>query len=178
MVTACFPVPESFAKGPAIKTPQQFEKLKRAHLNSISASELSSMSPVAFINLLKGSGEAKCGVTIETTTDKPTIDARHWITKKDLVVLASKLDSKVPCKAIQPVFSSYIGTGTSTEGREAGYIILGYMRGEFPPPRTRMNEESSILPVAEIKAWIKANVKTSDARTELKKSKLGKRNVE
>lgn len=58
---------------------------------------------------------------------------RHdWITEKDVVKLATKLDSKTPCLNLNTVISSKSFKSLSTEGDQAFYMISCFDEKEYP----------------------------------------------
>lgn len=61
------------------------------------------------------------------------IGVEHWISKDNVKELARRLDSKIPCLKVVENISSEVVTEPSTEGKEAQNIILGYMKGHYPP---------------------------------------------
>ena len=73
-----------------------------------------------------------------------------WIKEDDLPELMNLIDSTEPCPSVRAACSSYIGTGTSTVGNEAAFLIEGYRKGRYPPG---LNSTRPRPDIREIRSW-------------------------
>lgn len=86
----------------------------------------SQTDPVAFLDLLV----EHPGATFSVTAPPPA----DWISASDVEVLMQRIDSDKPAALVCSAASSYAPRGeTSTEGREALFLIEGLREGTYPP---------------------------------------------
>jgi hypothetical protein len=57
----------------------------------------------------------------------------NWITYEDARLMLDHLDSTEPCAPVVSSLSSYLPMQSSTAGREAAFMIEGFLWNEFPP---------------------------------------------
>ena len=82
--------------------------------------------PSAFLDLLI----EHPGIAFSVTTPPPA----DWITADDVEALMERIDSNEPAALVCSDLSSYLPRGeTSTEGREALFLIEGLREGSYPP---------------------------------------------
>jgi hypothetical protein len=82
--------------------------------------------PSAFLDLLVEHPGAAYSVTSPPPAD--------WISADDVEVLMRRIDSDEPAALVCSALSSYLPRGeTSTEGREALFLIEGLREGSYPP---------------------------------------------
>ena len=83
-------------------------------------------NPVAFLALLV----EHPGIAYSVTTTPPA----DWISADDVEALMERIDSDEPAALVCSALSSYLPLGaTSTEGREALFLIEGLREGSYPP---------------------------------------------
>ena len=82
--------------------------------------------PIAFLELLV----EHPGTTYAVNTPPPA----DWISADDVEALMERIDSKEPAALVCSASGSYVPQGeTSTEGREALFLIEGLREGSYPP---------------------------------------------
>lgn len=82
--------------------------------------------PAAFLDLLV----EHPGIAYSVTTPPPA----NWISADDVEALMERIDSEEPAALVCSALSSYLPLGeTSTEGREALFLIEGLREGSYPP---------------------------------------------
>ena len=86
----------------------------------------SQTDPMAFLDLLVENP----GATLSVATPPPA----DWITADDVEALMARIDSTKPAALVCSALSSYAPQDeTSTEGREALFLIEGLREGSYPP---------------------------------------------
>ena len=73
-----------------------------------------------------------------------------WVTRRDVEALVELLDSTEPCANVAASWSSFWSLEPSTVGNEAGFLILGYRSGCFPPD---LNSDHPKVDLEEIRQW-------------------------
>lgn len=82
--------------------------------------------PSAFLDLLV----EHPGIAYSVATPPPA----NWITADDVEALMTRIDSDEPAALVCSDLDSYLPSGeTSTEGREALFLIEGLREGSYPP---------------------------------------------
>ena len=56
-----------------------------------------------------------------------------WLNEESVKPLVAKVRSTVPCRGVVHLYSSRLDLGGSTVGREALFLIEGYLEGKYPP---------------------------------------------
>ncbi len=83
-------------------------------------------NPIAFLDLLVEHPGAAYSVTTTPPAD--------WISADDVEALMQRIESEEPAALVCSALSSYLPLGeTSTEGREALFLIEGLREGNYPP---------------------------------------------
>ena len=102
-------------RAPDTDTPARLERSLRSPYGS---------SPRAFLAAL-----------VRTPSDYVTVEEAPatWLNKESVKPLMEKLRSTTPCAAVIHEYSSRSVYHRSTEGREALFMIEGYLIGSYPP---------------------------------------------
>ena len=96
--------------------------------------------PVDFLERLKTTGMTYSVVGVH----------RGWVRDSDVPILMQKLDSKMSCVHVVSIKSSHLPTSSSTEGREAAFLLEGYRKGYYPPS---LSSADFVPDNNEIRAW-------------------------
>lgn len=86
------------------------------------------VSPLDYLDILKEM--SNCDLPFVSIAHKAPLG---WIKEVDVHILIELIDSKEPAAYTISALSSYIPLGHSTVGKEAAFIIQGFISGEYPP---------------------------------------------
>ena len=97
-----------------------------------------------FIELLKNMKTEKC----------PTYSIhrihKDWIERKHLPKLIELVNSDEPCANVSMTISSVLDCTKSTVGKEAAFLIKGFVENRYPP---ELNSGRFDYDIEEIKSW-------------------------
>jgi hypothetical protein len=103
---------------------------------------IESYSPKSMLDLLK---KSKTPVFYQKI-------CKNWLKPEDVVWLLRLLDSTEPCASIHSTYSSHLPAKRSTVGQEAAFMILGYIKAEYPP--TLNSDEGALEAKQEVERWL------------------------
>jgi hypothetical protein len=78
--------------------------------------------------------------------------AAQWLNDEDISKLGKLLNDNTKCAGVALAISSDSGHAGSTIGVEAAYILLGHIRGEYPPKLNSWDDTAETFKV--VKTWL------------------------